>query len=185
MEEEKIDPGHRTPRTVLRVIGPVTFGIGVLLTAVALASFGVAMATGRPPVLLVLAFFGLPLVFVGTIVTFAGYMGKIARFTQAETAPVARDTFNYLADGTKDGVKTVAAAIGEGIGAGIGAAGDALVTAKKTVEVRCRKCSFMETADAKFCSGCGAAMENDKLCPSCNELNDADAKFCSNCGYGF
>ena len=186
VEEERIDPGHRRPQTVLRVVGPVVFGIGVLLTVIAIASFGVAIVSGRPPVLFVLAFFGLPLVFAGTIMTFVGYMGKIARYTQAETAPVAKDTFNYLAGGTQEGAKTVAAAIGEGIGAGIGAAGGAKTCAtRETTKVRCHKCNFMETPDAKFCSACGAALEKDKLCPTCNELNDADAKFCDNCGHGF
>lgn len=81
------------------------------------------MATGRPPVLFVLGFFGLPVMSAGTVMTFLGYMGKIARYMQAETAPVAKDTFNYMAEGTREGVTAVASAVGEGLAAGIGTVG--------------------------------------------------------------
>ena len=149
-------------------------------------NFGIAMATGRPPVLFVLGFFGLPVMSAGTVMTFLGYMGKIARYMQAETAPVAKDTFNYMADGTREGVTAVASAVGEGLAAGIGTVGGGQAgSAEEITRVRCRKCGFLETADAKFCSGCGAAMQKDKLCPGCNELNDADARFCDNCGHAF
>ncbi|MHC5155582.1 MAG: zinc ribbon domain-containing protein [Planctomycetota bacterium] len=58
-------------------------------------------------------------------------------------------------------------------------------TAENTTGVRCHKCNFIETPEAKFCSECGAAMEKSKACSKCNELNDPDAKFCDNCGGTF
>jgi len=117
--------------------------------------------------------------------TMYGYAGKMARYQAAEIAPVQKDTFNYIADGTKGGVKTVANAAGEGLATGFaagGLAGAGLAETDSRPGVRCHKCNFVETSDAKFCSQCGGAMEKSKPCPQCDELNDPDAKFCDNCG---
>ena len=130
-------------------------------------------------------FIGFPLMFAGLVMTMFGYAGKMARYQAAEIAPVQKDTFNYMADGTKDGVRTVANAAGEGLVGGFaagGLTGAGAAAADSQPGVRCHKCNFVETADAKFCSKCGAAMEKSKPCPACNELNDPDAKFCDNCG---
>jgi RNA polymerase subunit RPABC4/transcription elongation factor Spt4 len=117
-----------------------------------------------------------------------GYAGAMARYQAAEIAPVQKDTFNYVADGTQEGVKTAAKAVGEGLSSGLAAGGMAGIGSSgedNEPGVRCHKCNFVETSDAKFCSNCGAAMEKSKPCPKCNELNDPDAKFCDNCGETF
>jgi hypothetical protein len=46
-----------------------------------------------------------------------GYFGAVAvaRYFASESAPVAKDTVNYIAEGTKDAVKTVARSIAEGL----------------------------------------------------------------------
>ena len=182
MEEERIDPGHRGMRDALRVIGPIVAVVGGILVIVGIASFFSAFGGSGPPRHFWCAFVGMPILAVGGALTKFGYMGKVARYMAGEIAPVGKDTFNYMADGTKDGVRTVATAIGQGIGAGIGGAGGA---GGQGTKIRCHKCNTLVEEDAKFCSKCGTPLSKTKGCPQCNELNDPDAKFCDNCGYGF
>jgi len=124
------------------------------------------------------AFAGLPLLFVGGVLSSYGYMGKVIRYMAQETAPVGTDTFNYVAEGTREGVKAVAGAIGQGLHEG------GLGTGPKMM-VRCHKCNALMEAEAKFCSRCGQAAGEMKACPQCRELNDPDARFCDNCGYQY
>ena len=44
-----------------------------------------------------------------------GYFGAVVRYLASESAPVAKDTINYMAENTKDAVKTVARSITEGV----------------------------------------------------------------------
>ncbi|MHC5147154.1 MAG: zinc ribbon domain-containing protein, partial [Planctomycetota bacterium] len=164
-EEEQINPGHKKTRKKLRKAGII------------------CIIASLP--LMCIPFIGFPLLFAGLVMTMMGYAGKLARYQAAEIAPVQKDTFNYLADGTQGGVKTVASAAGEGLASGFAAGGMNPGTAENTTGVRCHKCNFIETPEAKFCSECGAAMEKSKACSKCNELNDPDAKFCDNCGGTF
>ncbi|MCK4294662.1 MAG: zinc-ribbon domain-containing protein [Planctomycetes bacterium] len=183
MEEEKIDPGHRGIRDVLRVVGPIVAAIGLIFIIVGMVSFFSAFGSfGRGPSHFWCVFVGMPLLGVGILLTKFGYIGKVARYVAGEIAPVGKDTFNYMADGTKDGVKTVARAIGEGLGGGLGGA---VAAPRQETKVRCHKCNTLVEEDAKFCSKCGSAVAKTKSCPQCSELNDPDAKFCDNCGHNF
>jgi hypothetical protein len=164
-EEGKIDPGHEKTRNKLRKAGIICIIASLPLMCV--------------------PFVGFPLMFAGLVMTMMGYAGKVARYQAAEIAPVQKDTFNYMADSTKNGVKTVANAAGEGLARGFAAGGMNKVASETEAGIRCHKCNFVETSGAKFCSNCGAAMEKHKPCPQCNELNDPDAKFCDNCGGTF
>ena len=58
---------------------------------------------------------GMPVMFVGAVCSMMGFGGALARYHAGEDAPVATDTFNYMAEGTQDGVRTVASAIGDGL----------------------------------------------------------------------
>jgi len=83
-------------------------------------SFFGAMSDGEgPPRYFWCAFLGMPVLFVGIVMTKVGYIGEVTRYFAAETAPVAKDTINYMADGTKDAVKTVAKAATEGVREGL------------------------------------------------------------------
>jgi Double zinc ribbon len=44
-------------------------------------------------------------------------------------------------------------------------------------------CSRSNTASAKFCVECGAALLR-KFCPACHATNDAESRFCQACGNG-
>lgn len=149
-EQEKINPGHRTAVKVLCIVGPVVLALGLICTLISLVDF---FSAGGPPKLFWLGFVGLPLIFAGSVMTMMGFAGKIARFHAAQYAPVAKDTFNYMAEGTQDGVQTVARSIVRGIYE----AGTVDKTAADS-SLTCPGCGFVETADAAYCSGCGAAL---------------------------
>jgi hypothetical protein len=144
-EENKIDPKHGTSRTILRMLGPTITGIGLLFIVIGAGSFFSSFGSFEPPRYFWCIFLGLPLLFLGVVMCMFGFLGSFARYVAGEAAPVQKDTFNYLAEGTKEGVKTIATAIGEGLAAG------------KTATT-CRQCSHGNEADAKFCKNCGAPL---------------------------
>ena len=178
MPERQIDPGHKPVRNTLRVVGPIIALAGLGFMIVGFVNFFHAFGGTEPPRLFWCFFVGMPLLFVGGVLSSYGYMGRVARYAAEEMAPVGKDTFNYMADGTHEGIKTVAGAIGEGLREG-GLAGGAQTM------VRCHKCNALAPADAKFCGQCGQALSKTGPCPNCHELNDPDAKFCDNCGHAF
>src|SRR5688572_24795103 len=49
--------------------------------------------------------------------------------------------------------------------------------------MRCPHCANDNPAGAKFCSGCGAAL--DLVCPGCNYSNRTGSRFCNACGHRF
>lgn len=170
-----IDPRHEQIRRVLRWAGISLLIAGVALFVVGIVSFFRAFGGSEPPRHFWCAFLGMPLMFVGGVLTSYGFLGSFLRYSAQETAPVGKDTFNYLAEGTKDSVKTLASAVGEGLRAGS-------PSASASPQIRCHKCNNANPSDAKFCNECGAPLGKTKACPSCKELNDPDAKFCDNCG---
>lgn len=184
-EEEKINPGHTKNRKTLRIIGPILIVTGALCLLISLIDFFLSMGSMRPPYLMILGFLGVPLLPLGFFLTTLGFMGKFARYQAGEVAPVAKDTFNYMADGTQEGVQTAAKAVGQGLAEGIApviATASINTDSQQTEKIRCYKCNYAETLDAQFCSNCGTALQKSKSCPVCSELNDPDAKFCDNCG---
>lgn len=168
-DEERINPGHKQTRGALRVIGPLMIGVGVVFMVIGLGSFFSSFGSFEPPRYFWCCFIGLPLIGIGVAISQFGFMGAIMRYQAGEIAPVGKDTFNYMADGTKGGVRTVASAVGSGFREGMAG-----------TSVDCPSCGHANDADAKFCDECGTAMS--RLCPSCGGANDGDAKFCNNCG---
>lgn len=149
--------------------GAICLAAGGLCIVFGLVDFFMAFGKGMPerPWLF---FVGIPLLWLGAALLVAGWMGAWARYQAGEAAPVAKDTFNYMAEGTQDGVRTLASAVGEGLrGEGVAEGG-----------VPCPQCDHLNDADAKFCDDCGAAMRT--TCPGCETPNDPDARFCDNCG---
>jgi hypothetical protein len=61
----------------------------------------------------------MPILFVGIVMCMFGFLGALARYQAGEVAPVGKDTFNHLAEGTKGGVQTVATAVGAGLTQGL------------------------------------------------------------------
>jgi hypothetical protein len=176
-ENRHLDPRHRDKRSALRVLGILLLVVGGCFMAVGLISFFSAFGGFGRPRLFWCCFVGAPVLAAGGALAKFGYMGAVGRYMAGEMAPVAKDTFNYMADGTRDGVRTVARAVGEGLGLRDGE-GPATV-------VLCHRCNGENDADAKFCSECGAPIRKTKPCAGCGELNDPDARFCDNCGDRF
>jgi len=171
---DEIDPRHEQTRSILRGVGVSLLVFGGVLVVIGMVSFFAAFGREGPPRYFWCAFVGMPVGFVGLVLTSYGFMGSIARYSAGQMAPVGKDTFNYMAEGTKDGIQTVASAIGEGLRTGAPASGG--------VQVRCHKCNHANAPESKFCGQCGASLGKTKACPACKELNDPDAKFCDNCG---
>jgi hypothetical protein len=149
-EETKIDPKHSDVRSLLRVVGPILAGIGLLLTFIGMVSFFASFGSFQPPRYFWCAFLGLPLLGVGLAISKLAFLGAFVRYISGETSPVAKDTLNYLAQGTQDGVKTLATAVGKGLASGMGGA--------ESEGVRCGKCQQVNDADARFCESCGASL---------------------------
>jgi hypothetical protein len=177
MDDNRIDPGHDVARDALRVLGPIIGLVGLGFTITGVVDFFHAFGGFEPPHRFWCAFVGLPLMFVGLVMTSYGFMGKIIRYQAQEMAPPAKDTFNYMADGTKDGIKTVAGAVAEGVREGL--------AGKSQSGVRCQGCGTANLGDARFCIQCGRPLTKSRKCPNCNELNDPHANFCQNCGHAF
>lgn len=192
-EEEKINPGHTQTRSLLRVIGPLVFGLGVIFTLIGVGSFfssfnsgpsfqfnsgssfgspfGSSMHSG-PPSYFWCAFVGIPLMGIGGTICKFAFFGAVARYVAGEAAPVGKDTFNYMANGTRDGVRNVVSAIREGLT-------DSPTTSD---QIRCSSCQHPNDADAQFCDQCGYRLITTRVCQHCENENDPDAKFCDNCG---
>jgi ribosomal protein L40E len=174
----QLDQNHEKKRTVLRKIGMVLVTIGGVFTIIGIGSFFASFGGGGFPKYFWCAFVGLPMLGIGKMLLTMGYMGTIARYSAGEMAPVGKDTFNYMAHGTRDGVRTMASALGEGLSAGMHAG----PSGQSGVTVRCSKCNELNEDDANFCHHCGTALKKTVLCPHCQEKNDPDARFCDNCG---
>ena len=169
-EEEKINPGHTKVRNLLRIAGPVVLGLGVIFMLIGIGNFFSAASSREFPSYFWCMFVGMPLVFVGVVMTNIGYFGAVARYMAGETAPVSKDTFNYMADGTKEGIRDITGAIKDGI------SGDF---------VSCPYCKESNDSDAKFCNECGKTISSAKACTNCNTENDSKARFCDGCGEKF
>ena len=171
-----LDPNQYSGlRGALRVMGPLVVIVGVIFMIVGFVDFFGAMNSRSfgGPRLFWCFFVGMPLIAIGGAMTKFAYLGSIFRYISGETSPVARDTFNYIADGTTDSIKNIATAVGSGLRE-VGVGG--------RIVIRCHKCNAENPADAKFCNRCGAELGKTIPCPECNELNDPDARFCDNCG---
>jgi hypothetical protein len=164
---ERIDPGHSSKRRRISAISVVLLVVGFAIAAYGLMRFGSnflrpsseffadpdrVMDESRSN-----GFIGIISMFVGGTMAMFGARGmffaragSVLRYAAAETAPVAADTFDYLADETQDGVEKVTRAIRKGAGQGTGGG--------EVIKVRCRACGYLESEDAKFCSGCGKSI---------------------------
>ncbi len=169
-DERKIDPSHESIRGVLRMVGPLLVGIGLALMAVGIGSFFASFGQFGPPRFFWCAFLGMPILFAGGVCCQFGYLGKVSRYVAGETAPVQKDTFNYLAQGTQQGVRTLASAVRKGF------------SASDTPTAVCSKCGASNEADARFCAQCGEELPRQRICAKCNAVNVAGSRYCNQCG---
>ncbi len=154
---------NEDPKVVkrLRRIGKICLTIGGLLIVIAFIDMFASMNSFRSPSLFFLFFIASPVLFVGFVTLSYGYMGKVARYTATQVAPVTKDTTNYLIDGTKDEVV--------GLVRGI----------KGERKIICPYCQDENDGDAIYCDNCGKKIR--KMC-ICGIANDGDSRFCKSCG---
>jgi len=177
--------GHDAFRSMLRVVGPLLILVGGGMFVAGVVSFsshfddfprfpGVFGGSAtevqeRKPDRFWMCFVGVPLAVLGIGATRFGYLGAASRYVASEVAPVARDTVNYMVDGTRESLRTVGAALrGEAEPAG---------------GIRCPECDTENDAQARFCDHCGADLAPVVACGRCGAENDRDANYCDDCGH--
>lgn len=157
---------HLRKRQTFRTIGPLVLGAGILCSVIAAVdffggfssinsfdsfdtidsfnSFETVDSFGGPKYFW-LFFVGFPLIALGASLCKLGYGADLAKYQSRELAPVAKDTFNYLANETTEGVETITRAVQKG----------------KSTVVEAKVCSYcqeLNKIDAKFCNECGQAL---------------------------
>jgi transcriptional regulator with XRE-family HTH domain/phage FluMu protein Com len=167
----------KATRKKVRIAGWIALGLGIVILLCGLFLFikgandlsSTNMDPAGPMIGIALLSVGSLICMISFVLLAFGYMGSVARYSASETAPVVKDTQNYMLDGTREEtVKTVGAVVGSFKTPG---------AAKGPV---CPKCGTVNEKGAAFCDSCGASLT--KKCPACGEINDADAKFCRKCG---
>ena len=119
MNESRLQTVHHVRvRNAIRRVGPILAVVGLIFMIVGLVDFFGAFGGGGPPKRFWCLFVGMPLLFVGGVMTKFGYMGEIFRYVAAETTPVATDAFNEMADKAQPGIRTIAKSITEGAAEG-------------------------------------------------------------------
>jgi hypothetical protein len=115
MDETSLQLRHqRQIRNAFRIAGPALAGVGLLFILIGTADF--FMAAGfDPPRFFWCNFVGMPLLFVGLALSGFGYMGVVQRYVAGESAPVAKDTFNYVGANIQPGVKSIASAVAQAV----------------------------------------------------------------------
>ena len=153
MSTEQLNPGHLKMRSFFRYAGPIVSVIGLVMVVIAFVSFFSSFAAfesgvDEPPRYFWCGFVGLPLIFVGMVLSSFGYAGAVMRYHAAEVAPVAKDVTNYIAEETQEGIQTVAKAVATGLHQG----------ANEASAQACTNCGTKNDSSAKFCDECGTKL---------------------------
>lgn len=164
----RINPAHTTQRATARTLGILLVVVGAIFSLIGFVDFFGAFGGNGIPTKFWCLFVGFPLLGIGSALLKVGYLGAMTRYVAGETAPVVKDTFDYLADGTAASVKKTARAVHDGLRDDPDAAR------------HCAKCGDANAADARFCDACGASLA--LVCAGCGEDNAGDARFCRHCG---
>src|SRR5262245_11614599 len=94
----EIDEQHKEKRFMLRVVGVFLLIAGGLFMLVGFVDFARAMGSfDHQPRLFWCLMLGMPLLWLGFVLSSAGFAGSAARYMAGESAPVAKDTAKYMA----------------------------------------------------------------------------------------
>lgn len=161
---EPLDPDRfAKPRLFFQVVGPMVLIAGVVCMTLGFLSMTKDMGNfgSGPPKLVFLLALGIPLMFVGLVLSGLGYKRWFAQYTTSELSSVASQTVNYLGDTTQEGVRAIGQALREGIqeapregsreSPGVG------MESGKSPLAFCPSCGSRLVADARFCHRCGAS----------------------------
>ena len=120
MNEDKLQISQQARvRRTLRGVGLAVLALGGLLTLIGVGSFFASFGSFESPRYFWCAFLGVPLLFVGGVMTMFGFLGAVNRYVAGESAPVAKDVVNYMGENVQPGVKSIARAVTEGIKEGL------------------------------------------------------------------
>lgn len=120
MNEDKLQTSQQARvRRTLRGVGLAVLALGGWLTLIGVGSFFASFGSFESPRYFWCAFLGMPLLFVGGVMTMFGFLGAVNRYVAGESAPVAKDVVNYMGENVQPGVKSIAKAVTEGIKEGL------------------------------------------------------------------
>jgi len=139
-------------RRFLQITGPIVLLAGVVCLIVGFVSVIGSMNSAHHghPRLLFLFFVGMPLLFVGIVMSKFGYARVVADYAASELSPVASGAVNYLGETTRDGVRAFGGALREGM------------HGEGTAARHCTQCGVRLASGARFCQGCGVAVAADE-----------------------
>jgi hypothetical protein len=146
--QQRINPGHRQVRKMLRIAGVIAALIGLTCIVIGTGEFVLGFGSTGSPKLFWLNFVGAPILFVGLVMLALGFTGAVARYQAAELAPVAIDTANEVSDAAGPAVRAVAQSVVEGI---------RIADADTST---CPSCGVFNDADASCCDACGVRMDD-------------------------
>jgi ribosomal protein L40E len=173
-EKKPVLKTYKKASKVLAIIGGILLAIGITAMVVGIVyTFGFEDAH-----LFFLIWIGMSLMFVGGCLLMFGLIGLVSRYMAGQTAPVAKDTANYMMDGTRDEEAKTAKAMAHAVKDGLREDGD-------DGTVACPSCGEKNPKGSAFCSHCGAKIVTEKTCPHCGNRNPADATYCNHCGTRF
>ncbi len=144
-KEPFVTDKHLQMKSTFRIVGPILLLIGGLCILIRLVDILTSADSFEGPKYFWLFFVSMPCLFMGSILTNAGYAQDATKYMSREMAPVTSKTFNYLAQETQEGVGTIAEAVQRGKAE--------IVQAKQ-----CPNCQTLNILDAKFCNECGQAL---------------------------
>jgi hypothetical protein len=124
-------------RKTLQIVGPLIIITGIVLVVIAfnsMSDLSPSSGVGK----FGLGFIGIPLIFVGAVMSQFGYMKPMSEIVVTETAEAAAFGAHNIAKSAMQGVNDAGGISG--------------------IKVRCRACGELDDEHAKFCSGCGQAM---------------------------
>lgn len=162
MKNHNLNPNPKIKKK-LRKFGFTFVSIGGILLLIGFINIFTSFGSFEPPKFVWTLFLGIPMTGIGGMLLSYGYMGEVSRYTSSQIAPVAKDTINYMVDGTKDSISDLVRSIKN----------------DKSI-INCPSCNQENDNDALFCKACGKTLF--KECPKCQTKNDSDSEFCKKCG---
>ena len=151
------DDKHIKTKKKLKVIGLTVLVIGLCCVVAGFVNFGISIAKGEMPILLII---GLPCAGIGGMLTAAGFRKEIMTYTAKESAPAV----NIMGQSVAPGINAIASA----------------AKAADPSPVICPECGESNEAGSNFCKKCGKQLV--KKCPDCGNIVGSGSGFCSNCG---
>ena len=175
MDNKEYENRYQGTTRVLKIVGWILLIVGIICFITGIGSFFASMASFgsegfEMPKFFFLCFLGGPAIIGGIVCLSLGYRRKMMDYAASQAAPVAKDFTNYMLDETGDSIANIANKISSKRNEPIEG-----VTGNK-----CARCGFINPANAKFCSKCGAPIT--KICSYCGAENDDGAKYCNSCG---